>query len=80
MDIKFGNGKTKYGPGIQIDLSGEEVVRAIYTYLAAHNIHIDGPVTITVNGGLCKNGGIYVDPSGKVVANGKGWSGRGLHY
>lgn len=77
MEIYFGNGNTGYGTGIQIDLTGEEVVRAIYTYLSAHNVHIQGAATVTVNGDLCKEGGIYVDPSGFVVNNGKRWSGRG---
>ncbi len=77
MEVYFGNGKTEYGTGVQIDLTGEEVARAIYAYLAAHNVHIQGAATITVNGELCEEGEIYVDPSGFVVANGKKWSGRG---
>jgi hypothetical protein len=28
MEIQFGKGKTKYGPGVQIDLTGEEVAMA----------------------------------------------------
>ena len=77
MEVYFGNGKTEYGTGVQIDLTGEEVARAIYAYLAAHNVHIQGAATIIVNGELCEEGEIYVDPSGFVVANGKKWSGRG---
>jgi hypothetical protein len=80
MNIEFGKGKTKYGPGVQIDLTGNEVARAIYTYLTAHDVHISGPATITVNGELCEVGEVYVDPSAKVVANGVGWDGRGKHY
>lgn len=78
MNIEFGRGKTEYGPGVQIDLTGEEVAKAILTYLTAHNIHIDGAMTIRVNGELCKFGGIYVDPSARVIANGIGWNGRGF--
>jgi hypothetical protein len=77
MKVSFGKGKTEYGPGVQIDLTGNEVAMAIHTYLTAHNIHIYGPATISVNGELCKYGGVYVDPSGSVVANGKGYNGKG---
>ena len=77
MNISFGKGTTEYGPGIQIDLTGNEVAMAIYTYLTAHDIHIQGAATITVNGELCEQGSIYVDPSAYVVANRELWNGRG---
>lgn len=77
MNIQFGKGKTEYGTGVQIDLNGDEVATAIDAYLVAHGIIVDGARTIRVNGGLCEEGQIYVDPSGRVVANGEGWSGRG---
>jgi len=77
MKIKFGKGKTIYGPGVQINLTGNEVAMAIYTYLTAHNVHIDGAATIRVNGELCKGGEIYVDPGARVIAKGVGWNGRG---
>lgn len=77
MKIEFGNGKTQYGPGVQIDLTGDEVATAIHTYLEAHNVHINGARTITVNGKRCEKGGVYVDPSGFVVTNGEKLSGRG---
>ena len=80
MNVQFGKGKTEYGPGVQIDLTGDEVAIAIDAYLVAHRIYVDGPRTITVNGELCEVGKVYVDPSGKVVANGEGWSGRGDKY
>lgn len=80
MKVKFGNGKTRFGPGVQITLTGNEVAIAIYAYLTAHDIHINGPATITVNGELCEFGGVYVDPNGKVVAKGKGWNGNGETY
>jgi hypothetical protein len=79
MEISFGKGKTEYGPGVQIDLTGSEVAMAIYTYLTAHNVIISGAATITVNGELCEYGGIYVDPSARVIANGQGWNGRGYN-
>ncbi len=80
MKVKFGKGKTEYGPGVQIDLTGNEVAIAVDAYLVAHGIHVQGPRTIIVNGSLCKKGQIYVDPSGKVIADGKGYSGCGNKY
>jgi len=77
MKISYGKGKTKYGPGVQIDLSGEEVAQAIAAYLVAHDINISGPRTIKVNDQLCEKGYIYVDPSGFVIENGVKFSGRG---
>ena len=77
MKVKFGNGKTEYGPGVQIDLTGDEVASAIDTYLCAHDIHVFGPRTITVNGKLCEKGMVFVDPSGFVMANGKRYRGIG---
>jgi hypothetical protein len=77
MQIYFGKGKTGYGPGVQIDLTGEEVATAIYAYLMARNVVIDGAATIRVNDEIIESGSIYVDPSGRVIANGDGWNGRG---
>jgi hypothetical protein len=77
MEISFGKGKTEHGPGVQIDLTGGEVVQAIYKYLNTHNIHIAGPLTIRVNGEPCESGSVYVDPSGAVVTNNEVYSGRG---
>lgn len=67
MNIQFGNGKTPQGPGIQINLTGEEVATAIHDYIRAQNVIIDGPSTVMVNSELIRDGGIHVDPSGKVV-------------
>lgn len=81
MKVKPGKGKTEYGPGVEINLTGNEVAIAIDAYLVAHGIIVDGPRTIRVNGELCKKGQIYVDPSGNVIEKGKGWSGRtGKNY
>ena len=77
MNIEYGQGKTKYGRGVSITLSGQEVARAIYAYLTAHQVDIEGPATITVNGELIKSGSVYVDPAGCVVDDwGKKWDGR----
>jgi len=77
MKIQHGAGKTEYGPGVSIELSGNEVANAIGAWLVAHNVYVSGPRTITVNGDLCKVGEVYVDPSGFVIAKGKKVSGRG---
>ncbi len=71
--VKIGSGKTKYGPGVSIDLTGAEVATAIAAFLVAHDINISGARTITVNGELCEVGHVYVDPSGFVVADGERW-------
>ncbi len=77
MNIKYGNGTTEYGPGVSIELDGNEVATAIDAYLVSHNIYVSGPRTITVNGELCEDGHVYVDPSGFVVSDGREFSGRG---
>jgi len=76
MKIKKGKGTTKYGKGVDITLSGEEVARAIMTYLTAKGVYISGARTITVNGELCESGRIYIDPSGFCIdKKGKKWDG-----
>jgi len=78
MNISSGNGATKYGPGVNIDLTGEEVATAIHAWLVSHGVHVDGPRTVQVNGELCVYGNIYVDPSGFVITpSGDKVSGRG---
>jgi len=80
MKIQHGNGKTEYGPGVSIELDGNEVATAIDAWLVAHGAHVSGPRTITVNGELCEVGNIYVDPSGFVITpKGKKVSGRGAN-
>lgn len=77
MEVKYGEGTTVYGPGVSIELSGDEVATAIDAYLVAHGLCVRGPRTITVNGNLCETGRVYVDPSGSVVTEGVKISGRG---
>lgn len=77
MQVRYGDGKTELGPGVTVELTGDEVATAIDAYLVAHGVHVRGSRTITVNGDLCEEGRIYVDPSGFVVANGAHLSGRG---
>lgn len=81
MKITHGNGTTKYGPGVSIELSGDEVATAISAYLTSHGVSIQGPRTITVNGNLCHKGYVYVDPSGFVVTpKGTTLDGRGTEH
>lgn len=77
MEIAYGNGQTKFGPGIGIQLTGDEVATAIDAWLVAHGLHVSGPRTVTVNGSLCKVGEVFVDPSGKVHNDEQSWNGFG---
>jgi hypothetical protein len=77
MKIEYGKGTTEYGPGVDIFLTGCDVAMAISAYLVAHDIHVVGPRTITVNKELCDCGKVYVDPSGFVIHNEKKTDGRG---
>tara|TARA_R110000823_G_scaffold143245_1_gene273422 strand:- start:90 stop:329 length:240 start_codon:yes stop_codon:yes gene_type:complete len=67
MKIKKGKGTTKYGKGVEIKLTGDEVATAIDAYLVARGVAVCGARTITVNGELCEDGKIYVDPSGFCI-------------
>jgi len=77
MHVDYGEGQTEYGPGVSIDLTGAEIALAIDAYLVAHDCHVRGPRTITVNGELCRDGNVYFHPSGIVVHRGRRLSGRG---
>ena len=80
MKIEYGKGITEYGPGVDINLSGDEVAIAIDAYLVSHQVYVNGPRTITVNGELIQQGKVYVDPSGFVISRGIKYSGRGESY
>ena len=77
VKVSFGNGTTDYGPGVNIDLTGDQVATAIDAYLVSHGIHISGPRTTSVNGDQCETGRVYVDPSGFAIVDGIKWEGRG---
>ena len=62
--------------GAMIHLAGDEVATAIHAYLVARNVYVVGPATIRVNGELCKNGSVYVDPSGFAIRKGKKFGGK----
>ena len=76
MQVQAGLGKTEYGPGVDICLTGEEVATAIAAYLVARGVHVEGARTIMVNSELCDHGRVYVDPSGSVFFEGERISGR----
>ena len=76
MRVNYGSGRTEFGPGVEINLTGDEVALAVHAWLTAHDVHIQGPSTISVNGSLCERGLVYVDPSGSVIVNGKRVKGR----
>lgn len=78
MEVQYGSGMTEYGPGVEIEMTGDEVATAIDAYLVAHGIAVEGPRSVRVNGELCSTGSIYVDPSGAVISDGKRYSGRGV--
>jgi hypothetical protein len=77
MKVGYGNGMTEYGPGVLIELDGNELATAIDAYLVAHGVAVNGPRTILVNGKLCDNTQIYVDPSGRVSYDGEDYPGCG---
>lgn len=76
-EVGIGKGRTEFGTGVEVVLTGDEVATAIDAFLVAHGIYVSGPRTIRVNSELCEVGSIYVDPSGFVVSGGKRHSGRG---
>lgn len=77
MDVGFGNGQTAEGPGVEIRLTGNELATAIDAYLVAHGVQVNGPRTIRINGQICGNVKIYVDPSGNVIWGGQRYTGDG---
>lgn len=77
MNIKYGNGQTNYGPGVSITLSGDEVAQAIYAYLVAHGVYINGPRTVSSEGKLMGKTQVYVDPAGFVIYEGEKYDGKG---
>lgn len=80
MNIEYGDGNTTFGPGININLTGCEVAKAIETWLVANGVNINGPRTITVNGELIECGNVYVDPLGFVITpEQQKMSGRGAN-
>lgn len=58
------------GGNVEIELDGAEVADAINAWLDARGVQVSGRCTVLVNGGLCKDGRVSVDPSGSVIASG----------
>lgn len=77
MMIVHGKGATEFGPGVSINLTGDEVAIAIDAWLVSQRVHVKGPRTINVNDEMIQCGHIYVDPSGSVIVNGQEIFGNG---
>lgn len=77
MQIKFGEVASQYGPGVAVELTGDELATAIDLYLYSQGVCVNGPRTTTVNGQMCQSARVYVDPSGDVMANGTRYNGNG---
>jgi hypothetical protein len=77
-NVRHGDGTTKYGPGVLVELSGSELARAVDVYLLSQGVVVRGPRTIRYDGELLEDYcQVYVDPSGFVIHQGKKFSGRG---
>jgi len=70
MTVQEGDGKTEFGKGVNINLTGDDIALAIYSWLVGQGVFIVGGRTIRINEELCSNSQVYVDPSGYVVFNG----------
>lgn len=77
MIIEHGKSKTKYGPGVDIRLSSEDIAKAILEYVERKGVTITGPRTVLIDGKLCTNGKVYVDPLGNVETEYVILTGRG---
>jgi len=80
MEIKYADGTTKAGPGVEILLTGNEIETAISAYLVAHDVHVQGLSRIIINGFTCGRGRVLVDPSGFVIHDDKRLDGSGPTY
>ncbi len=76
MIVEPGKGTTKYGTGILINLTGDEVATAIDAYLVCHGVITNGPRTVKINGELCDDAYVYVNPAGSIIHEGTYISGR----
>lgn len=77
MEVRHGDGTTEFGPGVTIELSGDEIAIAVDAYLVAHGVSVSGPRTVRVNGTQINDGHVYVDPCGSVVVHGTRLTGLG---
>lgn len=76
--VTHGKGTSQYGPGVQINLTGNELAHAIDIYLVSQNIIVRGPRTIRYQEELLEDDcQVYVDPSGFVMYGGKRFEGKG---
>ncbi len=70
MLVKQGKRRTEHGLGVCLELTGDEVARAIVAGLGVLGVHISGSGTLTVNGATCAFGCVNIDQPGFVIANG----------
>lgn len=73
MKIQHGEGETEFGPGVSIELTGDEVATAIDSYLLGQGVRVKGSRTVYV--GALKV--VYVDPSGSMKTQDKMYIGSG---
>jgi hypothetical protein len=80
MKITYGGDRLplRAGLGVDVELSGDEVATAVRAYLLSHGVYVQGPSTVTVNGELCREGRVYVDPVGCVLSGGHRFTPRGV--
>ncbi len=65
--MKITERETSHGPAAEVHLSGDEVAVAIDAYLVARRFIVRGARTVLVNGDLCTDGLVLVQPSGFVI-------------
>ena len=47
MEVKFGEGTTEFGPGVNIEMTGDEVATAINAWLAAHGVCFEALLSLS---------------------------------
>lgn len=77
MKLDYGKGKTEFGPGVLIQLTGNELCRAIDAFIKDKGLEVKGPRTVRIAGHAATGASVYVDPAGLVIHKGKKYSGRG---
>ena len=79
IGVIFGNGKTKNGPGVLIELDSNEIALAIDHWLHARGYVIRGPRTVMVDDQPIPGrvATVYVDPAGSVLIGDTRFHGRG---
>jgi hypothetical protein len=71
MEVRYGDADTGDGTGVLVELTGNEIARAVDLLVYSQGVIVRGPRTVTVNGDSCRSGRVRVDPYGFVIAKGK---------